>query len=169
MILLSEKERKLFPGSRFVKFRPLNADTSRTTLQLICISSYTKNVNINPSAGSVGMSPILAEKRSRQHSQERTAVRLSKEAQAASSSSRGVHWGLGLCSPSADRAKRQGSRGMEGRGQCVGGCSRQGSSTPSPFGRQKVGIIIHAARGHHASRTMKKRSSCGYLTRSRAS
>lgn len=118
MILLSEKERKLFPGSQFVKFRPLSADTSRTTLQLICISSYTKNVNINPSAASVRMSPILAEKRSRQHSQERTAVRLSKEAQAASSS-RGVHWGLGLCSPSADRAKRQGSRGMEGRGQCV--------------------------------------------------
>lgn len=72
VLLLSEKERMLFPGSQFVKFRPLNADISRTTLQLICISSDTKNVNINLSAGSVRMSPILAEKRSHQHSQEST-------------------------------------------------------------------------------------------------
>lgn len=72
VIFLSEKERRLFPGSHFVKFRPLNADISRTTLQLICISSDTKNVNINLSAGSVRMSPILAEKRSHQHSQEST-------------------------------------------------------------------------------------------------
>jgi hypothetical protein len=70
--LTIRKRKDAFPGSQFVKFRLLNADISRTTLQLICISSDTKNVNINLSAGSARMSPILAEKRSHQHSQEST-------------------------------------------------------------------------------------------------